>query len=360
MAVVVEPMLAQLVRDLPRTGVCYEPKWDGFRCGVVREGDEVQLVSRHGRPFARYFPELVEAFRAVPSTDLTIDGEIVLTTERGADFASLMTRLHPAASRVQRLSVETPARFIAFDLVWRDGTDLRGRSFRDRRSELEDLLASPPSRLVVTPITDDVAVAERWLASPPTSGIDGVVAKDPDLPYEPGKRSMRKVKAVRTLDAIVAGSRWMNDRPALGSLLLGLFDERHALRHIGVASSFSEEARQRFHDELLPLAIPLEEHPWAEGFLIDRSPLGRLPGAAGRWTPNMAMHWVPLRLERVCEVTYERIDVDRLRHPATFVRWRPDRDPESCTFEQLTSDGETADTDDEGGIDAEPRRASGA
>jgi ATP-dependent DNA ligase len=358
-AVVVEPMLAQLVRDLPRTGFRYEPKWDGFRCVVVREGDEVQLISRHGRAFARYFPELVEAFRAVPSSDWTIDGEIVLETARGADFAALMTRLHPAASRAQRLSLETPARFVAFDLLWRDGTDLRGRPFRDRRAQLEDLLTPPPSRLLVTPITDDVGTAERWLASPPNSGIDGVVAKDPELPYEPGKRTMRKVKAVRTLDAVVAGFRWMNDRPALGSLLLALYDGTHALRHIGVASSFSEDARQRFHDELMPLAIPLEDHPWAEGFLIDRSPLGRLPGAAGRWTPDMAMDWVPLRIERVCEVAYERIDVDRLRHPARFLRWRPDRAPASCTFEQLAREEQVHDTD-EGATDAEQRRASGA
>jgi ATP-dependent DNA ligase len=353
-AVVVEPMLAQLVRQLPKRGYRYEPKWDGFRCVVVRNGADVELVSRHGRPFARYFPELVDAFRELPSSDWTIDGEIVLHTERGSDFAALMTRLHPAASRAQRLSVETPARFVAFDLMWRDGLDLQERPFGERRRALESLLATPPERLSATPVTDDLATAEGWLDASPTSGIDGVVAKDPTLPYQPGKRTMLKVKAVRTLDAVVAGYRWMMERHALGSLLLGLYDEHHALRHIGVASSFAEAARQRFHDELTPLALPLEEHPWAEGFLIDRSPLGRLKGAAGRWTPDMAMDWVPLRLERVCEVAYDRMDVDRLRHPATFIRWRPDRDPDSCTFDQLERD-----TDEEGADDAEPRRASG-
>jgi ATP-dependent DNA ligase len=351
-AIDVDPMLAQLVREPPAHGFRYEPKWDGFRCVVAREGEQVEMRSRHGKPFARYFPELVEAFRGLPSEDCTIDGEIVIRTARGSDFAALMTRLHPAASRVLTLSAQTPARFVAFDLVWIDGEDLRAVPFAERRRRLETLLASPPPRIELTPITDDLAEARRWLASPDTVGIDGVVAKDPASPYEPGRRTMLKVKTVRTLDAVVAGFRWMMERPALGSLLLGLYDDRHDLRHVGVASSFSEDARQRFHDELLPLAIPLEEHPWAEGFLIDRSPLGRLKGAAGRWTPDMAMDWVPLRLERVCEVAYDRIDVDRLRHPATFVRWRPDRDPDSCTFDQL-------DHDEGGAHDAEPRRASG-
>jgi ATP-dependent DNA ligase len=347
-------MLAQLVEELPQSGYRFEPKWDGFRCVVVRNGDEVELVSRHGRPFARYFPELVDAFREVLSRDWTMDGEIVLHAEHGSDFAALMTRLHPAASRAQRLSVETPARFVAFDLMWRDDVDLRERPFAERRLALESLLASPPARLRATPMTDDLATAQGWLGASPTSGIDGVVAKDPTLPYQPGKRTMLKVKAVRTLDAVVAGYRWMTERHALGSMLLGLYDEHHALRHIGVASSFSESARQRLQDELTPLALPLEEHPWAEGFLIDRSPLGRLKGAAGRWTPDMAMDWVPLRLERVCEVAYDRMDIDRLRHPARFIRWRPDRDPDSCTFDQLE-----LHTSEEGADDAEPRRASG-
>ena len=335
MAILVEPMLARLVRAVPEDGFRYEPKWDGFRCIAAREGDQVQMLSRHGRPFARYFPELVAAFQGLADGDITLDGEIVLETDHGSDFAALMTRLHPAETRVQRLSAETPALFIAFDLIWRAGHDLRTLPFERRRRELEDVLADPPQRIGPTPITSDVDGARTWLAAPPGSGIDGVVAKDPAAQYESGKRVMIKVKARRTLDAVVAGYRWMMDRHAIGSLLLGLYDDRRELRHIGVASSLSERARQRFLDELSPIAIPLQEHPWAEGFPIDPSPLGRLKGAAGRWTPNMAMDWVPIRPDRVCEVEFDRFDRDRLRHAARFVRWRPDREAKSCTFDQL-------------------------
>jgi ATP-dependent DNA ligase len=334
-AILVEPMLARLARALPEDGFGYEPKWDGFRCIAAREGEHVQMMSRNGRPFARYFPELVAAFQGLEDTDVTLDGEIVLATDHGSDFAALMTRLHPADSRVLRLSAETPARFVAFDLIWRAGHDLRTLPFERRRSELEDALTPPPPRIGLTPITSDVDTARSWLTAPTGSGIDGVVAKDPAGQYESGNRVMIKVKARRTLDVVVAGYRWMMDRRAIGSLLLGLYNERWQLRHIGVASSLSERARKRFLDELSPEAIPLQDHPWADGFLIDPSPLGRLKGAAGRWTPDMAMDWVPIRPDRVCEVEFDRFDGDRLRHAARFVRWRPDRNAASCTFDQL-------------------------
>jgi ATP-dependent DNA ligase len=334
-AILVDPMLARLTSELPRDGFLYEPKWDGFRCVVARDRDGVRMVSRHGRPFTRYFPELEEAFNALGDDDVTLDGEIVIHIEHGSDFAALLSRLHPAESRVRRLSAETPARFIAFDAIWRGGRDLRTAPFRTRRAQLIDVTANASVRLVATPQTHDVGEAMGWLAAPDGAGIDGVVAKDPDAPYEPGRRSMIKVKTRRTLDAVVAGYRWMMERHAIGSLLLGLYDDDGSLRHIGVASSFSEAARAQFLDELSPSALPLGEHPWAEGFLISPSPLGRLKGAAGRWTPDMAMDWVPIRLDRVCEVEYDRFDGDRLRHPARFLRWRPDRDPESCTFDQL-------------------------
>jgi ATP-dependent DNA ligase len=334
-AILVEPMLARLVRTLPEGGYRYEPKWDGFRAVVARAGGRVEMISRHGRPLARYFPELVEAVLRLDDEDVTIDGEIVLGTERGFDFAALMTRLHPAESRVRRLSAETPASFVAFDLLWRAGTDLRPMPFDERRRQLEEVLRAPPLRMAPTPITDDVEEARAWLSTPPGSGIDGVVAKDRSAPYEPGRRSVIKVKSRRTLDAVVAGYRWMMDRPVIGSLLLGLYDDRGELRHIGVASSLSEKQRERFLEELSPLAIRLEDHPWAEGFPIEASPLGRLKGAAGRWTPNMAMDWVPIRLERVAEVEYDRFDGDRLRHAARFIRWRPDREAWSCTFDQI-------------------------
>jgi ATP-dependent DNA ligase len=334
MAILVEPMLAELVRDLP-DGWLYEPKWDGFRCLVAREGDSVVMRSRHGRPFARYFPELVDAFRELTEDDVTIDGEIVIEGPNGFDFAALLSRLHPAASRVERLRRETPARFVAFDLVWRAGRDLLRSPYMERRSELEDVTDSSPPSVASTEMTDEKAIARRWLTASAASGIDGVVAKPPNGPYEPGRRAMKKVKARRTLDAVVAGYRWMMERRDIGSLLLALYDEGGRLRHIGVASSFSEMDRRRFLDELSPHAIPLEDHPWAKGFVIERSPLGRLKGAAGTWTPDMAMDWVPLELTFVAEVSYDRFDGERLRHPARFLRWRPDRTPESCTFAQL-------------------------
>jgi ATP-dependent DNA ligase len=333
-AILVDPMLARLAGELPLDGFRYEPKWDGFRCVVARDREGVRMVSRHGRPFTRYFPELVDAFAALRDDDVTLDGEIMIETEHGFDFAALLSRLHPAESRVRRLSVEIPARFVAFDLIWRAG-DLRDTPFRDRRAQLVDVTAGAPPRIVATPETADVALATEWLTAGDGAGIDGVLAKDPDAVYQPGKRAMIKVKTRRTLDAVVAGYRWMMDRDAIGSLLLGLYDDAGSLRHIGVASSFTEAARARFLEELSPSAIPLSDHPWAEGFLIEASPLGRLKGAAGRWTPDMAMDWVPMRLDRVCEVEYDRFDGDRLRHPARFLRWRPDRDARSCTLDQI-------------------------
>jgi ATP-dependent DNA ligase len=338
-----EPMLAKLVRALPRgDGITYEPKWDGFRALVVRDGDQIELWSRRARPLARYFPEIVEAVRALPERDLILDGEILVTSASGAfDFAALLSRLHPAPTRVERLRRETPASFVAFDLV-RAGEDLATRAFAERRARLERVFAGARPPLSLTPATDDPDLGQRWLEGFAGGGIDGVVAKDGSLPYRPGERAMWKVKLEHTADCVVAGYRWLEDRPAIGSLLLGLYDDRGSLRHIGVASSFTEAARERLLEELSPLAIALEDHPWAGGFLIDRSPLGRLPGAAGRWTPDMAFDWVPIRLERVAEVGYERFDRDRLRHPARFVRWRPDRDPRSCTFDQLEVDHRAA------------------
>jgi ATP-dependent DNA ligase len=335
MAILTPPMLARLVSELPTDGFLYEPKWDGFRCLVARERDDVTLMSRNGRPFTRYFPELVEVFGALPDRDYTVDGEILVESPEGFDFAALLSRLHPAATRVERLRHETPARFVAFDAVWRDGKDLRGQAFTERRRALEEIVELGPPTIVVTPISGDIATAHAWLEASDGEGFDGVVAKPGDLRYVPGRGAMLKVKLRRTLDCVVAGYRWMMERHAIGSLLLGLYDDDHRLRHIGVVSSFSEAARERFLEELSPLAIPLEQHPWSEGFLIEPSPLGRLKGAAGRWTPDMAMDWVPIHPFPVCEVEYDRFDRDRLRHAARFVRWRPDRDPDSCTFDQF-------------------------
>jgi ATP-dependent DNA ligase len=331
------PMLARSIEDLPVDGYLYEPKWDGFRCLAAREADDVELRSRHNRPLTRYFPEVAEALRRLDVTRVVLDGELLAGPSGEFSFPALLARLHPAASRVERLRTETPAVLIAFDLLVVDQQDLAQRPFVERRAALERLLDLAPIGLSLGPITNDVSIARSWLErGGPT--IDGVVAKARDLPYEPGRRSMLKVKKVRTADCVVAGFRWLNDRHELGSLLLGLFDGGE-LWHVGVVSSFTERARVRFREELEPFAIPLEQHPWSSGFKIERSPLGRLKGAAGRWTPDMAMDWVPLQLEPVCEVGYDRFDGDRFRHPARFIRWRPDRDPRSCTFEQLRNDG---------------------
>jgi ATP-dependent DNA ligase len=348
----VTPMLARLVRELPTDGFVYEPKWDGFRAVAFRDGPSVDLQSRNQRPLTRYFPELAEAFRAVAVEQFVLDGEIVVLGPDGRfDFPALMSRLHPAASRVRRLREESPTMFIAFDLLATDDADLCGRPFTERRARLEALLASPPigwpevapavgdvgeQPIALSTTTQDRAVAAGWLEAAGSGGVDGVMAKHRSLLYLPGRRVMLKVKPERTADCVVAGFRWLWDRPALGSLLLGLYDAEGTLRHVGVTSSFSREARQALLEDLAPLATPLEGHPWEHGFGLDRSPVGRLAGAAGRWVPaEMDLDWVPLRPELVCEVAYQTLDDHRLRFPARFRRWRPDRDPASCTFGQL-------------------------
>jgi ATP-dependent DNA ligase len=325
-----KPMLASLQRELPIGRYLYEPKWDGLRCLAFVEGEHVDLRSRHGRPLGRYFPELIAALRTL-GRDLVLDGEIVIVNERGYDFAALLNRTHPAASRVEWLSRQTPATLIAFDVLALDGQPL-GR-FAERRAALLELLPER-ERLRPTPATDDPKVAEQWLDHV-GAGIDGVVAKALDLPYQPGKRAMIKVKRVHTADCVLAGFRVTAGEAAVSSLLLGLWqgDELH---HVGMCSQFTRERRRALLRELLPLIMKLEGHPWQHGFNIGRSPMGRLPGAAGRWDPTeMEADWIPLRPERVVEVKFDHLDEQRFRHPAQFVRWRPDREPRSCTFEQL-------------------------
>jgi ATP-dependent DNA ligase len=328
----VAPMLARLARELP-ADLLYEPKWDGFRCVVFRDGGEIDIRSRHDRPLSRYFPELVDAFAALPEPRFVLDGEAVVPADGGFDFTALLARLHPAASRVERLRLETPAAFIAFDILARAEEDLRDRPFVRRRAELERLLAGAPAPLHVTPMTADAEEAAHWLDV--RSGIDGVVARDPHLPYRPGERALVKVKRERTADCVVAGFRLFEDRPLPSSLLLGLYDATGALRHVGLASSFAEAERQKLLEAVAPLATPLDEHPWRDGFLLEGSRMGRMKGAAAKWTPAMGLDWVPVTPRLVCEVAYDHLDGDRFRHPARFRRFRPDRDAASCTFEQF-------------------------
>jgi ATP-dependent DNA ligase len=329
------PMLARLEDDLPTGAYSYEPKWDGFRCLAEHAAEGVALHSRHGRPLARYFPEIAAAVEALPPGTI-VDGELVVSAPGGGlDFPALLARMHPAASRVARLARERPASLVAFDLPAAAGEDLSARPFAARRGRLEALLAKPPPRLLLTPTTRDPALARRWLEAGSAAGIDGVVAKADDLPYLPGKRAMVKVKTLRTADCVVAGLRTYAGEPVVASLLLGAWDGP-LLRHVGVASSFPERERRALLVALRPLAVPLAGHPWERGFNVERSPVGRLSGSAGRWDPaTMDLDWAPLAPERVCEVAYDRLDAERFRHPARFLRWRPDRDPASCALAQL-------------------------
>jgi ATP-dependent DNA ligase len=334
----IAPMLAKLSRELPRGDYFYEPKWDGFRCLAFCAGTEIELQSRHGRPFSRYFPEIVEALATLPARDAVLDGELVVVRNGRFEFEALMNRLHPAASRVARLRDESPAAFICFDLLARDGTDLRGARFAERRARLERLLARAEPPLFLTPATTDIRVAETWLARYQGAGVDGVVAKARDLPYVAGARRMIKVKHEQTADCVVAGFRQALDgRPLIASLLLGLYDTAQPgrLEHIGVVVGLQMHQRRAMFDELAPLAMSLQGHPWEHGFLTSGGALGRLRGSAGRWTPEMSHDWAPVRPERVVEVAYDQVDGLRLRHPARFRRWRPDREPDSCTTEQL-------------------------
>jgi ATP-dependent DNA ligase len=349
-------MLARLVRELPIGPLTYEPKWDGFRCIAFVDADGIDLRSRHDRPLARYFPELVSGFhrvlagrsRVADERPFVVDGEILLADREvdqgSAGFAALLSRLHPAATRVERLRRETPARFVAFDLLADGVVDLRERPFVDRRAALERLLSDGNGVIAATPSTRDPAIALRWLEQT-EPGIDGVVAKRDDLPYEPGRRSMIKVKRLRTADCVVAGLRATKHR-GVTSVLLGLYDDAGALRHVGSVSQLPNADRHTLLRELAPLIIPLEEHPWRDGFTIDPSPLGRLPGSAARWTPDMEHDWLPLRPERVLEVGFDQVDGDRFRHPARFLRWRPDRIAASCVLDQIFTTTDAAPRQD--------------
>ena len=329
-----QPMLAKLVRALPEGDVLYEPKWDGFRCLAFRDGDEIDLRSRHGRPFARYFPEVVSALGAVDESRFVLDGELLVLAGGRFDFAALMARLHPAATRVELLARATPAIFVAFDLLAVAGEDLRDEPFARRRARLAELLADARPPVFLTPATRDRELASRWLHDFRGGGLDGVVAKPLAGRYEGAKRTMLKVKHERTADCVVAGAR-LAGPGEVSSLMLGLYDAGGALEHVGVVGSLGKTARADLARELAPLVVGLQGHPWERGFLLGGGAMGRLKGAAGRWEPGMTMDWVPLDAQRVCEVAYTQVDGRRLRHPAKLVRWRPDREPSSCRIEQL-------------------------
>ena len=335
----VSPMLAKLARELPTgEGMRYEPKWDGFRCVAFRDGTEVELGSRNERPLTRYFPELVEPILRDFPPRAVVDGEIVIAGEHGLEFDALLQRIHPAASRVTLLAETTPASFVGFDLLALDGRDLRGEPFAARRALLEEALGASRPPVHLTPSTTDPAVAADWFRRFEGAGLDGVVAKRPDLAYREGERVMVKVKHERTADCVVAGFRWHKSGGVVGSLLLGLYDDAGVLHHVGVSASFTAARRRELVDELAPLRLStLEGHPWAAWAQLERDeePTGRRPGAPSRWNAGKDLRWEPLDPARVCEVAYDHLQGDRFRHATTFRRWRPDRRPESCTYSQL-------------------------
>ena len=333
----VKPMLAKLSRELPvGDQYVYEPKWDGFRCIVFRDGDDVELGSRNEKPLTRYFPELPPPLRANLPDRCVVDGEIVIPGSRGLDFDALLQRIHPAASRVNLLAEETPASFVAFDLLALGDDNLMERPFTERRQLLEQSLkkAQPPVHL--TPATNDPARARDWFDRFEGAGLDGVVAKAVELTYVPDKRLMLKVKHERTADCAVAGFRWHKDGDGVGSLLLGLYDDSGTLHHVGVSTSFSAAMRKQLVDEVAPLqANAVEGHPWRSWAEAQMDRTQRLPGAGNRWNAGKDMSWEPLRVERVAEVGYDNLQGDRFRHATKLVRWRPDRDPSSCTYAQV-------------------------
>ena len=343
----VRPMLAKAVHALPDgdgpdgSGWIFEPKWDGFRTLVFRSGDELLLQSRDLKPMNRYFPELLEPLAAQLPERCVLDGEVVVATDSGLDFEALQQRIHPAASRVAMLAERTPAAFVAFDLLAADDADLSSRGFGERRGALEGVMAGCAPPLHLTPMTRDRALAQDWFERFEGAGLDGVMAKAPAAVYQPGKRAMIKVKPKRTVDCVVAGLRWHKNGPGtmVGSLLLGLYDEQGRLHHVGVAASFRESYRRELVEELAPLRDGIDGHPWsgwieAAGAASEGRP-GRVPGGMSRWSQGKDQSWVPLRAERVVEVTYDHMQGSRFRHTAHLVRWRPDKDPRECTYEQL-------------------------
>ncbi|BBZ11601.1 ATP-dependent DNA ligase [Mycobacterium branderi] len=330
----VSPMLAKPVASIP-PDASYEPKWDGFRSICFRDGDHVELGSRNERPMTRYFPELVAAIKAELPEQCVIDGEIIIATDHGLDFEALQQRIHPADSRVRMLAEKTPASFIAFDLLALGDDDYTGRPFHERRTALVDALADSGPSIHLTPATTDLTTAQRWFDEFEGAGLDGLIAKPLSITYQPDKRVMFKVKHERTADCVVAGYRvHKSGENAIGSLLLGLYKDDGTLASVGVIGAFPMAERRRLFSELQPLVTTFDGHPWnwAAHEAGQRTPR---KNEFSRWNAGKDLSFVPLRPERVVEVRYDYMEGERFRHTAQFKRWRPDRDPRSCTYAQL-------------------------
>ncbi|MFK4153523.1 ATP-dependent DNA ligase [Streptomyces fungicidicus] len=332
----VKPMLAKSVARIP-PGMQYEAKWDGFRAIVFRDGDEVELGSRTGKPLTRYFPELVEAVRERLPERCVMDGEIVIAREGHLDFDALTERIHPADSRVRTLAGRTPASFVAFDLLALGDESLLEVPQTERRERLAGVLEGVRPPVHLAPATTDIDVARGWFEQYEGAGLDGVIAKPPALRYRQDERAMFKIKHERTADVVVAGYRLHKGGPVVGSLLLGLYDDEGRLQHVGVSAAFSMKRRAELIEELEPLRMDdVTGHPWASWADESAHESARLPGAPSRWSGRKDLSWVPLRPERVAEVAYDHMENGRrFRHTARFRRWRPDRTPESCVYGQL-------------------------
>ncbi|GAC1611701.1 MAG: ATP-dependent DNA ligase [Mycobacteriales bacterium] len=329
----IKPMLAKSVPEVPEGDYQFEPKWDGFRCIVFRDGDEVELGSRNEKPLTRYVPEVVEAVKAQLPDRCVLDGEIVIAAGQGLDFEALLQRIHPADSRVRMLAASTPASFVAFDLLALGDVSLMDQPQATRREQLEQALAGVAPPIHLTPATDDHVVASEWFTAFEGAGLDGVVAKPTGLPYSPDKRVMLKIKHARTADCVVGGYRLHKSGPVVGSLVLGLYDERATLQHVGVAASFPMARRAALIHELTPYLLPPgSDHPWLGAEQSQRAPTS---AAGSRWNSGKDLSFVPLRPALVAEVAYDHMEGARFRHTAQLRHFRPDRDARSCTYAQL-------------------------
>ncbi|MCW2857261.1 MAG: ATP-dependent ligase [Marmoricola sp.] len=339
----VQPMLAKSVKGIPDPGkfdggLSFEPKWDGFRCLLFKDHDEVELTSRNTKPLTRYFPEVVAAALEQLPPRCVLDGELFVASASRLEFEALQERIHPAASRVNLLAEQTPASFVAFDLLALGDEDVSVLPFSERRARLEGALRGLSGPMYLTRTTLDPVEAESWFDQFEGAGLDGVVAKPMNAPYQQNARTMLKIKHARTADVVVAGYRLhknsTEEKPLLGSLLLGLYDDGK-LQHVGVAASFAEARRAELVVELEPLVCDIGDHPWGEWQEWAIANPDRVPGTQSRWSAGKDLGFTPLRPERVLEVGYEHMEGRRFRHTAQFKAWRPDRDPESCTYEQL-------------------------
>ncbi|KQW48814.1 ATP-dependent DNA ligase [Nocardioides sp. Root1257] len=339
----VKPMLAKSVKGIPdpakHDGLSFEPKWDGFRCVVFKDGAEVELASRNTKPLTRYFPEVVAAMREQLPERCVLDGEIFVSVGERLEFEVLQERIHPAASRIAMLSEKTPASYVAFDLLALGDESYAERPFAERRAALEGALAGLDGPCFLTRTTTDPAEAEEWFHQFEGAGLDGVVAKPLGAPYQQNARTMLKIKHERTADVVVAGYREHKtstpEAPLLGSLLLGLYNDEGQLQHIGVSASFTAARRAELIEELQPLVCDIADHPWGHWQEFLTANPDRVPGTQSRWSQGKDLSFTPLRPERVLEVAYDHMEGHRFRHTAQFRRWRTDRDPESCGYEQL-------------------------